>query len=377
MTPSLARRMTGLDVSGIRKMFEMAPGDAINLGIGEPDAQPPGHVVKAYQDALAAGHNKYGPSAGLAELRSLVAERARAMWPEASEENVVLTSGSTQGLFAIMLALIDEGDEVLCPDPGFVLYAPHVRLSGGSPVFYRLTDEHGFRPDVAELERLVTRRTKALVVNSPSNPTGGVLRAKDVDDLVAFAERHGLVIVSDEVYDRIVYEEPHHTFLGKYEDVVYLNSFSKTFAMTGWRLGWSVAKTEWSQAMRRMTYHMVACPSTPAQKAAIAALTGPQDFVGRMVKSLRERRDLAVRLLSRVNGFHCANPGGAFYAFPRYEQRVASKDLAMKILEAGVVSTPGDAFGDAGESHLRVSYAVETQRLKKGLDILAEVVSKI
>jgi aspartate aminotransferase len=363
-----AARMRDLPLSGIRKMFEMAGKDAINFGIGEPDFQPPDFVIDAYTRAMREGKNNYGPSSGIPELRAAIAEKERPRLPTIDASHVVVTTGSTSGLYATIASFIDPGDEVLMPNPGFVLYRPHTVLVGGVPVYYPLRKEFHYRPRVDDLRQLVTPRTKAIIVNSPSNPTGACLREKDVDYIVEFAREHGLLLITDEAYDTITYDRPHASFLGKYEQTVYLNTFSKAYAMTGWRIGYIVAPPDLAEPIKRMNYHLVACPATPTQYACLAALEGPQDFVHGMVQTFRERRDLVVKLVKEVPGLDIVKPEGAFYAFCSYDYDVECTDLALHLLKRkNVVVTPGNAFGDLGAGHIRLSYATSESTIREGL----------
>ena len=373
-----AVRMRELEISGIRKMFELAGKDAINFGIGEPDFQPPDFVVEAYSRAMREGHNNYGPSSGIPELRAAIAEKERHRLPDIDASHVIVTCGSTSGLYATLAAFIDPGDEVLIPNPGFVLYRPHTFLCGGVPVEYPLRKEFAYRPRVDDLRRLVTPRTKAIIVNSPSNPTGACLREKDVDYIVEFAREHGLLLLTDEAYDTITFDRPHASFLGKYENTVYFNTFSKTYAMTGWRIGYIVAEPELADPIKRMNYHMVACPPTPTQHACLAALEGPQDFVQGMVQTFKDRRDLVVKLIKDVPGLDIVKPEGAFYAFASYEADVDCKKLAMHLLQQHkVVVTPGDAFGSLGAKHLRFSYATSEAQIREGMSRVREAFEDI
>lgn len=373
-----ASRMRNLPISGIRKMFEMAGKDAINFGIGEPDFQPPEFIIEAFSRAMREGKNNYGPSSGIPELRAAIAEKERHRLPSIDPSHVIVTTGSTSGLYATMASFIEPGDEVLMPNPGFVLYKPHTELVGGTPVYYPLRKEYHYRPRVDDLRRLVTPRTKALIVNSPSNPTGACLREKDVDYMVDFAREHGLLIITDEAYDTITYERPHASFLGKYDNVVYLNTFSKTYAMTGWRIGYIVGRPDLVEPIKRMNYHLVACPPTPTQYACLAALEGPQDFVQGMVHTFRERRDLIVKLVKDVPGLDIVKPEGAFYAFCSYDHGIDCKELALRILkEQQVVVTPGDAFGSLGAGHIRISYATSEQNLREGMARIKKVFEKL
>jgi len=371
-----ASRAMHVEVSGIRKMFDLASADAINLGLGEPDFQPPRHVINAFKSAVEKGLNKYGPTGGIPELREAVAQRL-ARYTDVKKEDVLITSGATEALCMTMQTLVDRGDEVLTPDPGFVLFSPHITLAGGTPVHYSCRQDRKFMPDVAELERLVSTRTKAIIVNTPSNPTGSVMDHRTIKEIVDFADDHRLIIIADEVYDAIVYDGTHQTFLGEYDKLVYVNSFSKIFATTGWRLGYLSAPPEMIKQLAKIHYYIVACPSTPAQYAVLEGLRGPQKYLEEMVAEFRVRRDLIVGLLGKVPGFKCLRPKGAFYAFPSFTQPMSSEELALDILKAGVICTPGSAFGTAGEGHLRFSYANSQDNIKRAMAIVREVATPL
>ena len=366
----VARRVGEVEISGIRRMFEAARPSSINLGLGEPDFNPPADVVRAYTEAVQNGANHYGPTAGLAELRDRVAELYRDRLASTGRENVVITSGGTEALMATAFALYDPGDEVLVPDPGFVLYAPHARLAGAHPIPYPLEEEDEFVPRIEEIESRITPRTTAIVVNSPSNPTGGVFPRTTIEAIVQLAERHDLAIVSDEVYDRITYETPATSFWGRSSRAVIINSFSKTFAATGWRLGFVVASPELLSAIGKIHYHIMACPSTPAQRAVLKGLESDLSATRRMAREFRARRDLVMREFETIPGMHCTPPRGAFYVFPRFDWEETSSQAAMGLLDAGLITTPGDAFGSRGQHHLRISFAASRENLVRGLAIL-------
>ena len=370
-----ASRAGHVEVSGIRKMFESAPPGAINLGLGEPDMQPPPRVIEALKKAIDSGMNKYGPTGGIPELRQAVAARL-SKFADVKPDTVLITAGATEALCLTMQTLIDHGDEVLVPDPGFVLFSPHVRLASGVPVSYSLTKESDYLPDIEELRKLTNHRTKAIIVNSPANPTGAVFDKKTVQAIAEFAKEEGLIIITDEVYDEIIYEGVHESFLGRYENTVYVNSFSKVFAMTGWRLGYLTAPPEMIKQMAKIHYYMVACPPTPTQYAVLTGLKEPEDFVIKMVKEFAVRREIIVKELSRLGGFTCLKPKGAFYAFPSYEFDLSSDEMAMRMLGAGVICTPGRAFGEQGERHLRFSYANSQENIKKGLERARELIER-
>jgi aspartate aminotransferase len=368
----VAQRVRSVEISGIRRMFEAAPPNAINLGLGEPDFEPPSEVVDALCAAVRDGMNHYGPSAGLSDLREKVAERYRDRDPRTSRENVIITGSGSEALMATALALYDPGDEVLVPNPGFVLYAPHARLMGATPVPYPLPESRRYLPDLDALERLVTRRTRAIVVNSPSNPTGAVFPSTLVDRLVAFAERHDLAIVSDEVYEEVVYSGTFASFWGRSDRVVVVNSFSKTLAMTGWRIGFLVASPALALDLNKMHYHIMACPPTPAQVAVLSGLAGSAKAIRAMVREFRVRRDLVVPLLRRVPGVDVVMPDGAFYLFPGFTWPKSATEVAGALLRRGVITTPGDAFGTLGAAHLRLSFAASRENLRAGIAILRQ-----
>jgi aspartate aminotransferase len=373
----VAQRVRTVEISGIRKMFEAATPNSINLGLGEPDFEPPSEVIEALTAAVHDGMNHYGPSAGLTALRDKVAERYRDRDRRTTRENVIITGSGSEALMATAMTLYDPGDEVLVPNPGFVLYGPHARLMGATPVLYSLQERRRYLPDLDELEKLVTRRTRAIVINSPSNPTGGVFPSTVVDQMVAFAERHDLTIVSDEVYEEMVYDGKFASFWGRTDRVVIVNSFSKTLAMTGWRIGFLVAPRTLALDLNKMHYHIMACPPTPAQAGVLAGLTLSGKAVGEMVREFRARRNLVVRLLNRIPGIEVVPPAGAFYAFPRFRWSKSSSEVATALLRRGVITTPGDAFGSLGASHLRLSFAASRSNLQQGIGILRQYAAEV
>ncbi len=373
----VAERVHRVEVSGIRRMFEGAPPDAVNLGLGEPDFDPPPVVIEAFCEAVHNGMNHYGPSAGLPELRDAIAERYRDRRSATDRENVIVTGGGSEALMSVAMTLYETGDEVLVPNPGFVLYAPHARLAGATPVPYSLSAARRFLPDFDELERLVTPSTRAIVVNSPANPTGAVFSRSVVDQIVAFAEAHDLTIVSDEVYEEIVYDRPATSFWGRTEQVVIVNSFSKTLAMTGWRLGFLLAPRALAVELNKVHYHIMACPSTPGQAAVLAGLRAGDGATAAMVREFRARRSLVVGQLARIPGLSLVAPAGAFYVFPHFSWPRSSHEAAMELLARGVIVTPGDAFGSLGASHLRLSFATSRSALRRGLGILREYAREV
>ncbi|MBW3583378.1 MAG: pyridoxal phosphate-dependent aminotransferase [Euryarchaeota archaeon] len=374
----LARRLLGIEMSGIRQMFELAGGDSVNLGLGEPDFDPPANVAKALEAAVAGGNNSYGPTLGLPELRRAISERVKNFRGEdVSPDNIIVTAGATQALMLIGQTFIDHGDEVLVPNPGFVLYGPQARICGGFPIPYSCGHKTDYLPDPDEIRRLITPRTKLLYVNTPSNPTGACMPRSLIQELSDLAHEEDIIVVADEVYDIMSYDKPHQSFLAHGDNIIWVNSFSKTYAMTGWRLGCLATKTSYVKAIEKMHYHTIACPPTPLQWAAVEALNGPQDAVDAMIEQFKARRDVIVQRINEIPGFECNNPGGAFYAFPRYQHDIKSKEFALRLAAEGLICSPGTAFGTLGEHHLRFSYAASISELERGMDILKRVAAEI
>lgn len=374
----IARRLLGIEMSGIRKMFELAGSDSVNMGLGEPDFEPAPHIQQALADATANGHNGYGPSLGLPALREALAERIETYrGGSVNANNIIVTAGATQGLMAITQTFVDHGDEVLVPDPGFVLYDAQTRICGGFPIHYSLLQENNYQPDLDEIQEKITPRTKLWVINTPSNPIGAVMPKDMVRACAEIAEDNGIMVVADEVYDFLTYDEPHHSFLTHMDNVIWTNSFSKTYAMTGWRLGCIATKREYVDAIETMHYYTVACPPTPIQHAGVAAIRGPQDHVDNMKAAFTERRNVISKRIQAIDGMKMPTPGGAFYAFPSYDQDIASGDLALKLAKEGLICSPGSAFGHLGEHHLRFSYACGVDDIHRGMDILERVMADL
>jgi aspartate aminotransferase len=373
-----ARRLVGVEMSGIRKMFELAGKDAVNMGLGEPDFEPAPHIQDALAKAVKEGKNHYGPTLGLPELREAVAHRIKEYRGEkVSAENIIITAGATQALMALNHTFVDHGDEILYPDPGFVLYPSQARICGGFPIPYSLTPENKYQPDVDEIQAKITPRTKLIMVNTPSNPTGACMDKKTVKAICEIAEDKGVMIVADEVYDFLSYDGEHNSFLAHHDNVIWVNSFSKTYALTGWRLGCIATKRAYVKAIETMHYYTVACPPTPFQWAGVAALEGPQDQAEQMMETFRKRRDRIYARLRKMRGIHIVKPGGAFYAFPRYDFDLPSVDMARGLAKRGLIGVPGSAFGKLGEGHLRFSYATGIEKIDAGMDILEKFVNEL
>ncbi len=385
----LAQRMsrlgteTAFEVLARAKALEAQGREIIHLEIGEPDFDTPAHIKAAAVRALEEGYTHYTPAAGIPALREAIAEYVRCTRgiPVGPEQVVVVPGGKPIMFFAI-LALVEEGDEVIYPNPGFPIYESMIRFVGGRPVPLRLRMENEFRVDVEELARLITPRTRMLILNSPANPTGGVLTREDLAAIAELCLRHDLVVLSDEIYSRILYEGEHvsiASFPGMAERTIILDGFSKTYAMTGWRLGYGVMPEPLAEAVTRLMINSNSCTAAFTQMAGIAALTGPQDEVERMVAAFRERREVIVEGLNRLPGFRCLKPKGAFYAFPNIEGTgMSSRELATYLLEeAGVAVLSGTAFGEYGEGFLRLSFANSIENIQKALERIEKALRRL
>ncbi|HEY3002613.1 MAG TPA: pyridoxal phosphate-dependent aminotransferase [Kribbellaceae bacterium] len=383
----LARRMDRLgtesafEVLAKAKALERSGREIVHLEIGEPDFDTPAHIVAAAREALDKGYTHYVPAPGIPELRTAVAdflERTGRM--STTPDRVVITPGAKPIMFFTILALCEEGDEVLYPDPGFPMYASITAFAGATPVPVPLREENGFAVDPGELASLITERTKLLILNSPHNPCGSVSSAAQLEAVARTAMEHDLVVLSDEVYWALTYDGTHHSVLdvdGMAERTVLLDGWSKTFAMTGWRLGFGVLPPALVEPVTRLVINSVSCTSAFSQHAAIAALEGPWDDVERMATAFRERRDVIVSGLRAVPGVSCVQPGGAFYAFPNVrELGMSAAALSGRLLDvAGVACLPGTAFGSYGEGYLRFSYANSVENIRLALAAFENLVN--
>jgi len=365
---------TAFEVLVRARNLEAQGREIIHLEIGEPDFQTPRNVIEAAQEALDQGWTHYGPPQGYPDLREAIAAHvAESRGIVVRPEQVVVVPGGKPIMFFAMLALLDPGDEVIYPNPGFPIYESMIRFLGAVPQPLRLSEERGFALDLNMLADLLNERTRLVILNSPQNPTGGVLPQDDLAEIARLCARRDLVVLSDEIYSRIIYEGRHRSitaFPGMPEKTIILDGFSKTYAMTGWRLGYGVMPTELAKAVERLQVNATSCTASFTQRAGLVALTGPQDSVCGMVEEFRKRRDLMVAGLNQIPGFRCTLPGGAFYAFPNITGTGrSSRELAELLLEsAGVACLSGTAFGQFGEGYLRFSYANSTENIKKALE---------
>jgi aspartate/methionine/tyrosine aminotransferase len=372
---------SAFEVLAKAKALEASGREVVHLEIGEPDFDTPEHVIAAAQQALDKGFTHYVPAPGIPELRTAVTEfLERTGRMTTSPDRVLITPGAKPIMFFTIMALCEEGDEVLYPDPGFPMYASIAAFAGAKPVPVPLREENGFVIDPDELRSLVTDRTKLLILNSPHNPCGSASTPEQLRAIAEIAIEHDLVVLSDEVYWALRYDGDHHSVLdldGMAERTILLDGWSKTFAMTGWRLGFGVFPQPLVEPVTRLLINSVSCTSAFSQYAAIAALEGPWDDVDRMLAAFRERREVIVSGLNAVPGVSCVEPGGAFYAFPNIsELGLSAATLADRLLdEAGVACLPGTSFGGYGENHLRFSYANSVDNIRRALDAFTALVS--
>jgi aspartate/methionine/tyrosine aminotransferase len=385
----LAERMgrlgteSAFEVLARAKALERGGREVVHLEIGEPDFDTPAHIRAAAAEALERGHTHYVPAPGTPELRVAVAEFLEQTGRlRASPDSVVVTPGAKPIMFFTIMALCGDGDEVLYPDPGFPMYASIAAFAGARPVPVPLREGNGFTIDPDELASLVTDRTRLLILNSPHNPCGSASTTEQVEAIARIAMEHDLVVLSDEVYWALNYGGKHCSVLdvdGMAERTVLLDGWSKTFAMTGWRLGFGVFPTPLVEPITRLVINSVSCTSAFSQHAAIAALRGPWDEVERMAAAFRERRDVIVAGLNAVPGVSCVQPEGAFYAFPNVrEVGMPAGALADLLLErAGVACLPGTAFGGHGEGYLRFSYANSVENIRAAMAAFGAMVSEV
>ena len=364
-------RALAIQPTGVRKMFDLAGDDVISFGLGEPDFQPPPVAIEAFHQAMLDGRNKYTTTAGLPELRRKIAESWISYQDDMDERNVCITMSGTNALLNLFLTLVNPGDNVLLPEPYFPLYGPDVSIAGGEARYYSCLFENEFIPSVEDLESLVDEHTVAILYNFPSNPTGGTLNEGQRDELLDFAQRHNLWLISDEVYDRIVFDGPHVSFMGtEYERVLLVNSFSKTFAMTGWRMGYIISTNlEAMQQVIKMQYYITACSNDAMQHAILAAMNHASEYPDLLANEFKQRCDLIVERLNAMPGVECHKPKGAIYVFPRvHVPNMGSEEIAMELLKDGVLCSPGTAFGPSGEGHLRFAYTISQQDIIRGMD---------
>ncbi|HTU42689.1 MAG TPA: pyridoxal phosphate-dependent aminotransferase [Candidatus Aquilonibacter sp.] len=376
----LARRMsrlgteTAFEVLNKARALERQGRNIIHLEIGEPDFDTPSNVVEAAVDALHNGWTHYGPSAGLPDLRQTIADYvSRTRGVKITPEEVVVVPGGKPIIFFTILSLIDEEDEVIYPNPGFPIYESMINYVGGKAVPIQLREDRDFSLDVNELAGLITKRTKLIILNSPHNPTGGVMPRKDVERVAEVIGDRNILVLSDEIYSRLLFDGEHFSIMsvpGMRERTLLLDGFSKTYAMTGWRMGYGVMRADLATQITRLMTNSNSCTASFTQMAGIEALRGDQSSVDHMCAEFKGRRDVFVAGLNKIKGFSCRMPHGAFYVFPNVTQTGwKSKPLADALLEqAGVAALSGTAFGAFGEGYLRFSIANSLENLEQALD---------
>ena len=382
-----SKRVEAVPRSGIREIFDLARGvpNLIHLELGEPDFPIPGHVTEAAIQALKDGFTKYTPNAGLEALREAIAEKLK-------QENdfdadpygeIMVTAGAMNALSLSILSTVNEGDEVVIPDPGYVSYVAQVLLAGGIPVYVPLLEKNDFRVTADDLEGIISKKTRMIILNSPSNPTGAVELEEDLKGIADLAVDNDVLVLSDEPYERIVYAGNHHYSIaalsGMHDRTISIFSFSKTYAMTGMRIGYMTGERKLIRQMTKLQEHYVACVNSVAQKAALAALRGPQKCVQDMMAEYARRRDLLVDGLNNTGVISCRKPAGTFYAFPNITKSgYDSKTLAQRLLtEAKVVTVPGVAFGKNGEGHIRLSFATDVENIREAVRRIDDYFKKI
>jgi aspartate/methionine/tyrosine aminotransferase len=374
---------SAFEVLAKAKSLEAQGKDIIHLEIGQPDFSTPMNVCEAAFKAMKDGHTGYCPSAGIPEFREVVAQHiSETRGVEISPDEVTVTPGAKPIIFFTILALIDDGDEVIYPEPGFPVYESVIEFIGGKAVPLPLREEVDFRFRIEDLVDAITERTKLLILNSPQNPTGGTLTAEDIAAIAELAEKHNFYILTDEVYSRLLYEGTHQSILslpGMQERTILIDGHSKTYAMTGWRLGYGVAPRQIADKITQLTINSNSCTATFTQIAGIEALTGPQTFVTQMVAEFRKRRDAIVDGLNAIDGISCVKPLGSFYVFPNVTQLPLSCEALADYLmdDAGVALLPGTAFGKYGDGYLRLSYANSLENIEEALHRIETAIGKL
>ncbi|MBH0166828.1 aminotransferase [Fictibacillus sp. 7GRE50] len=371
----LSNTVQSIQPSGIRRFFDLASSmeNVISLGVGEPDFVTPWNVIEASYHSLEQGYTAYTANAGLFELRKEISRYMKRRFGVmySAEEEIVVTVGASQAIDIALRAVLNPGEEVIVVEPSFVSYAPTVTLAGGVPVPVNTYSEDDFKLQPEQIEAAITDKTKVLMLCSPNNPTGTVLSKSDLERIAEVVEKHDLLVISDEIYAELTYDEPYTSFpaVNKMRDrTILISGFSKAFAMTGWRLGFACGPKAILQAMLKIHQYTMMCAPTMAQHAALEALVNGQRDVVKMKESYRQRRSLVIHALEEM-GLSCHVPGGAFYVFPSIEKTgLSSEEFAEQLLmKEQVAVVPGSVFGESGEGHVRCSYATSVQKLEEAM----------
>ena len=372
--------------SGIRKLFDLAQGkkDLVSFGIGEPDFITPAHIREAAKKAMDEGYTRYTPNLGFPEFRKALAIKLNQKNKiSVTPDEVVVTSGGTEALFFAFYTLINPGDEIIIPDPGFVTYESQVYFAGGTPVNFPLRGENNFHPHLEELKNCVTPKTKAILLNSPSNPTGASFNEDELSAIAQLAQEKNLIVISDELYEDIVYDGREHFSIaslpGMKERTISIFGFSKSYAMTGWRLAYLAAPLNLVKEIAKLLQNTAVCANSVAQRAGLAAIQGSQDCVKEMFIAYNERRNVLAKGLNEIQGLSCHAPEGTFYAFVNIKEiGMSAEELSMYLLEeCKVVTVPGTAFGKQGEGYIRLSFATSLEDIKEGIKRIKRGIEKI
>lgn len=379
----ISRNIESIETAWIEEFFDrIGKGDAIiNLGIGEPDFSVPDDIKNEAWRAILEGKNRYTPTAGIHQLRERIAQNYGAAWSaELDSSNVILTPGASNALFMSIASIVGEGDEVLIPAPSFPHYEAIVHMLGAMPVEIPTKLEKDFEPQLEEITAKITGKTKMIIINTPTNPTGYIYDDRLLNSLIDIAQEKDIYIISDEVYENFVYDGEFislNKFRSRFDKIITVHSFSKTFGMTGWRLGFVIAEKAIIHNISKLQTYINACPPSVAQYAALYALSNPfvAENIKLIVNSYRQRRDLVYDLLKK-SGFSVSLPKGAFYIFPKIPIKMSSYEFCKKLLMSqGVVTMPGRAFGEAGEGHFRITFAVNPELLRKAVELIEKFVS--
>ena len=363
-----ASRTKLIELSQIRKMFEATKPGAINLGIGEPDFDVPQNIKDAMKRSIDENETHYTPNKGYVELREEIVKKFKKDNGITTDpENVIVTVGASEALYASTQAFIEPGDEVILPNPSFLLYEAVLNLAGGKIIPVDCNMENEFKLKAEDVYEKITPKTKAIILNTPSNPTGAVMEKEDIKAIADLSMDKDFLIISDEIYEKIIYDKKHYSPAKYSDNVITINGFSKTYAMTGLRVGYLTANENHTEEIFKIHQNSIACANSTAQKGAYEALTGPQDEVNKMVDEFKRRRNLIVSRLNEM-GYETVKAEGAFYVFPKIED----KNFVSKAADAGVITVNGAAFGTNGENHIRMSYANSYENIEKAMNILEE-----
>ena len=363
-----ATRTKSIELSQIRKMFEVTNPNAINLGIGEPDFNVPENIKQAMIESINENDTHYTPNKGYIELREEIVKKFKKdNGINTNPENVIVTVGASEALYMCTQAFVEKGDEVILPNPSFLSYEAGVKLAGGNISWVDCKMENEFKLQSSDVEEKINKNTKAIILNSPSNPTGAVMEKEDIKAIADLSMDHDFLIISDEIYEKIIYDKVHYSPAKWSDNVITLNGFSKTYAMTGLRIGYLTANENLCEELLKIHQYNIACANTTAQRGAIEALSGPQDAADKMVAEFKRRRDLIVKRLNEM-GYETVNAEGAFYVLPKIDD----EEFVQKAAKAGVITVPGAAFGSNGKGHVRMSYANSYENIEKAMDILEE-----